>query len=138
MNELINRDDLAKMLNMKNTDVSILRVFCHHFPEKITIKNTSYCYRKDIEKWLSKYDPKQELLKAMKLKQDKYREYKLSYDRGEFVNKPINPILQLHIKKFLSCYYTKWRQLRNREIYKDYLDSEKTQQKLNFSRRIGL
>ena len=137
MSNLINRDGLAKLLKIKNTDVSVLRIFCSHFPEKIMIKNTSYCYLEDAEKWLSKYNPKQELRKAMKLKQDKYREYRLAYDHIE-VYKPINPALQLHITSFLSCHYAKWRQYRNREIYKDYLVSEKLQQKLKFSRRIGL
>jgi len=137
MNELINRDDLAKLFNIKSSDISILRAFCHHFPKKITIKNTSYCYIADIEKWLKTHDPRQELLKAMKLKQDSYREYKISYDHQE-AYKPINPVLQLHIKTFLSCYYAKWRQFRNREIYKDYLDTEKLQKQLDFTRRIGL
>jgi hypothetical protein len=125
--------EASKILGINHTSMSLFTKYCESFPKPDVIGRNLSHDKELIEKWMQTHDVKNELRYAYRRKNKVYEATAFEY-RHPVIDQKI----LLHIKKFLRCDYTRWRKFENRDLFADYLLSEKTQQKLNFSRRIGL
>jgi len=133
----INTYTVSKMIGIKESMIYFLIRFCPSFPKPLR-KGRYFIYNLDlIQQWSDTHNAKNELRYAYQRKNKEYAQSKYNYDHPESTV-IIDKNLMLQIKKFIRCDYTRWRKFENRDLFADYLISEKLQKQLNFTRRIGL
>ena len=133
----INTYTASKMIGIRESMIYFLIRFCPSFPKPLR-QGRYFIYNSDlIQQWSDTHNAQNELRYAYQRKNKEYEQSKYHYDHPESTV-IVDKNLMLHIKKFIRCDFMPWRKIENKSFYSEYLDSEKLQKQLDFTRRIGL